>query len=505
MKHITYIIAIAAVMSLASCADSFLDTTPSTTINENDTYKTDKDFMMAITSVYSEAQDKVVQGLLETLTLSDESHAGGGGPTDFAHLQRMEIYNVDAATTFGWWGRMYSSIYKTNVILEKLEGSHNATPELASRIKGEAHFMRSLFYYHLFQMYGEVVIIEKPLTVNEYYNQVRSPVEDVYKFMMDDIALAIELLPTTITANDLGRVSKDAAYVLKARIVLMANDDSKMDEIADDMKNIIDSRRYELANDFKAMWLKEGEFGKESIWEIAFSSESHWGTWDNMFGGEGNPLVIQIGYRVGGYAMGDLASGWGAANPTKWLAAQFDKAKDTRYEGSLVNVDAMYSWYPGFQDLINAAWYNYSGYAHWKYNPRVGYTSETGIPELNYENNHRAMRYGEVLLIAAEAIARGSRHNISLAQGYLDDLRKRAFKENFEQIVITKSNWRDVIIKERCLELALEGFRYWDLMRLDLGYQYLTSIGWRSHHRYMPIPQETIDNSFGSVKQNAGY
>ena len=115
------------------------------------------------------------------------------------------------------------------------------------------------------------------------------------------------------------------------------------------------------------------------------------------------------------------------------------------------------------------------------------------------------MRYGEVLLIAAEAIARGSRHNISLAQGYLDDLRKRAFKENFEQIVITKSNWRDVIIKERCLELALEGFRYWDLMRLDLGYQYLTSIGWRSHHRYMPIPQETIDNSFGSVKQNAGY
>ena len=505
MKQILYISAMVAVIGLASCADSFLDTTSSTSINESDAYKTDKDFIMAITAVYNDCQGNVVQSLLETLTLSDESHAGGGGPTDFAHLQRMEIYNVDAATTFGWWGRMYAGIYKSNVILEKLEGEHNATPELAKRIKGEAHFMRALFYYHLFQMYGEVVIIDKPLAVSEYYDRVRSPIEDVYKFLLDDIAKAIELLPTTIADKELGRVNKDAAYVLKARTVLMANDESKMDEIADEMKSIIDSRRYELHDNYKEMWLKEGEFCSESIWEIAFSSKSNWGTWDNLFGGEGNPLVIQVGYRVGGYAYGELASGWGAANPTKWLAAQFDKAKDTRYEGSLVDVDAMYSWVPNFDQLINAAWYNYSGYAHWKYNPRVGYTSETGIPELNYDINHRAMRYGEVLLIAAEAIARGSKYDISVAQGYLDDLRKRALKENFEQIVITKSNWKDVIIKERCLELALEGFRYWDLMRLGLGEQYLTSIGWKSHHRYMPIPQETIDNSFGSVKQNTGY
>ena len=505
MKRLSYISMIAGALLLGSCSDSFLDSTPSTTINESETYQTNKDFFTAIASVYNASQTFVVQSLLETLTLSDESHAGGGGPTDFAHLQKMELYNVDAATTFGWWDRMYASIYKANVILDKIEKPNKATPEFADRIKGEALFMRALFYYHLYQMYGEVAIIDHPLAVSEYYNQVKSSEEDVYKFMMSDIKQAIELLPATVADKELGRVTKDAASVLKARIVLMANDESMMDEIATDMINIVNSNRYQLYDNFRDMWLREGEFCSESIWEIVFSSESNWSDWGNLFGGEGNPLAIQVGYRVGGYAYGIMASGWGAANPTKWLAGQFDKEKDTRFHGSLVDCNEMYSFVPNFEELISAAWYNYSGYAHWKYNPKTGYTSETGVPELNYNINHRAMRYAEVLLIGAEAIARGNNHSISIAQDYLDQIRIRAFKDNFAQVLITKANWKDVIINERCLELALEGFRYWDLMRLGLGEKYLSHLGWQPKNKYMPIPQETVDNSFGSIKQNPNY
>ena len=507
MKKYTYIALIIFGLFAGACSDSFLDTTSSTTVSEEDSYKTDKDFISAIVGVYNNCQLHIVQGLLETLTLSDEAHAGGGGPTDFAHLQQMELFNVDAATTFGWWERMYGGIYKANIILQKLEGSHDATPDLANRIKGEAYFMRALFYYHLFQMYGELVIVDHPLMVDEYYNQTKASTDEVYKFMLADIKEAIDLLPNSVEEKEMGRVTKDAAYVLKARIVLMANDESKMDEIATDMKTIIDSKRYSLVDNFQWMWLREGEFCSESIWEIVFSSKSNWGTWNNLFGGEGNPLVIQVGYRVGEYALPPLASGWGAANPTAWLANQFDRVNDTRFAGTLIDCNALYAsiGIPNFAEMIAPHWYNYSGYAHWKYNPKDGYTSETGIPELNYDINHRAMRYAEVLLIAAEATARGNKYPIALAQDYLDEIRKRAFKDNFVQIPITKANWKEVIINERCLELALEGFRYWDLMRLDLGEQYLSHIRWQPKHRYMPIPQETIDKSFGSIKQNPNY
>lgn len=489
----------------SSCADSFLETTPASALNEDEFYQTDDDFNMAITSVYHKCQDRIVQALQYTLPLSDEAHAGGGGPSDFSDLQRLEIYNIDASANGGWWSGCYEGIFRSNVILQKLDLPNKTSAEVSKQVRGEAYFMRALYYTYLYTMYGGVVLMDHPLTPAEYYTQVRATDQETYDFILADIVKAVENLPATVPDNQKGRVTKDAAYIVKARLVLQANDESRIDEIAGDMIAMIESGKYELYGDFKDMWLREGEFCKENIWEIVNTSKANWGDWGNQMGGEGHSIVRQQGARGLYDPRGILDEGWGSCNPTLWLAAQFDKVNDTRYEGTLVDYELLKAEVPGFKVSDASGWYMYTGFGGWKYHPKTGYSSATGVRELNYEMNHRQFRYAETLMIAAEAIARGNKYDISKAQDYLDQIRKRAFKDKFVQRVINKSNWKQVIIEERNLEFALEGFRYWDLMRLDLGEQYLGTLGWKPFHKHMPIPQATIDNTSGMIKQNEGY
>lgn len=492
-------------LMLASCSASFLETTPASQVNEEDFYKTDDDFLKAICAVYHQCQDRIVQNMQYTLPLSDEAHAGGGSPTDFGDLQRLEIYNIDANANGGWWSGCYTGIYRANIVLQKLDLPNEASEAVARQIRGEAHFMRALFFQCLHQMYGGVVLIDHPLTPSEYFEQTRATEQATYEFILADLAKAVEYLPTTVDASNLGRVTKDAALMIKARLVLQANDQSKMDEVATDMVGMIESGRYELYPDFRQMWLREGEFSRESIWDIVNTSKAVWGNWGNQMGGEGHSTVRQQGGRGLQDPRGILDDGWGSCNPTKWLADQFDKVNDTRYEGTLVDYEKLKTEVEGFRVSDPSGWYMYSGFGGWKYHPKTGYSSVGGVRELNYEMNHRYIRFAETLMIAAETIARGSKYDIAKAQEYLDLIRKRAFGDKFVQRPITKENWKQVIIEERNLEFALEGFRYWDLMRLDLGEQYLGSLGWKPFHKYMPIPQATINNTDGKIAQNDGY
>ncbi|MCD8081020.1 MAG: RagB/SusD family nutrient uptake outer membrane protein [Bacteroides sp.] len=505
MKKIVSIVTCAVWLIASSCSDSFLQSNPNSAINESEFYQTDDDFFKAIVSVYHTCQDVVVQTLQYTLPLSDEAHAGGGSSSDFADLQRLNLYNITATGNAGWWSGMYQGIYKVNTILSRLDDAPRTTEAHSLRIRGEAHFMRALFYYYLYTMYGGVVLIDHPLAPSEYFDQERATAEATYRFILEDVNRAIEYLPAEIADSEKGRVGKDAAWLLKARTVLMGNDESLMDEIATEMKGIIDSGRYELYDDFETMWLREGEFCRENLWEIVNSKGAHSSDWDNQMAGEGNPIPRLQGARGLVDPRGILESGWGSCNPSLWLAEQYDKEHDTRYPGTLIDYEKLMEEVEGFRVSNTSGWYMYTGYGGAKYHARAGYSSDNGVRELNYEMNFRQMRYAEVLLVAAEAIARGSKYDISLAQEYYDQVRIRAYKEHHVQKPFTRENWKQRIIEERCLELALEGFRYWDLMRLDLGDQYLKDLGWKPFNRYMPIPQSTIDTTNGKIRQNDEY
>ena len=132
-----------------------------------------------------------------------------------------------------------------------------------------------------------------------------------------------------------------------------------------------------------------------------------------------------------------------------------------------------------------------------KYLPRKGQTS--GQVELNYENNHRIIRYSEVLLMAAEANLRSATPNVPKAQGYLDQVRDRAFGDTDHRVTATV----DAIWNERRLELAMEGDRFFDLVRTGQAASVLGSGYNSATNGLFPIPQNEIEIS--NLTQNDGY
>jgi hypothetical protein len=134
-----------------------------------------------------------------------------------------------------------------------------------------------------------------------------------------------------------------------------------------------------------------------------------------------------------------------------------------------------------------------------KYLPRKGQTS--GQVELNYLNNQRIIRYADVLLMAAEAYNRSATANDTKAQAYLNLVRQRAFRDNLHNITSTGNTLYQAILDERRLELAMEGERFFDLVRTGQGGK-ITGFT-APKHEVFPIPQQEV--LISNLTQNYGY
>ena len=143
--------------------------------------------------------------------------------------------------------------------------------------------------------------------------------------------------------------------------------------------------------------------------------------------------------------------------------------------------------------------YEHTGYFNHKYIPRAGESSAQ--QELNFGTNYRAIRYADVLLMAAESNARSSSANETKARNYLNKVR-RAFGDDSKATSATGSTLVQEIWNERRLELAGEGHRFFDLVRTGQAATEISGFV-AGKHELFPIPQTEIDIS--SLTQNPGY
>jgi starch-binding outer membrane protein, SusD/RagB family len=493
MKNTKYILCIALAVAMQPSCKKFIDYKPvdDYQITADDYLKTADDYQKMVIGTYSPLQwiwaDVVIGDVA-----SDNSVAGGENATDQLGFQQIDDYTIVANNSYliEAWKSCYEGINRTNYLQEN-KGKLDFTGKDA--LYGEVYFLRAYYYFELVRLFGDVpLFVDKRLTVAESGTFGRTPKADVYAQIEKDLTDAIAVLP--ITNPQKGRITKYAAQALLGKVLLYEN---KFDESAAILENVV-SGPFSLVTNYGDIFLQGGENGSESVFEIQYSNISPFYDWSNPGRGQGNLAVQVCGIRnlTGNSPYGQ---GWSTNLPTADLANAF-AAGDTRKAVTVLDIEAYKTANPSSNITYLTAPYKNTGLYNQKYLPRKGETS--GQVELNYLNNFRTIRFADVLLMAAEANNRATAANDTKAQDYLNRVRRRAFGDNNHDIASTSAGLKQAIWDERRLEFAMEGDRFFDLVRTG---QAATKIAGfvTGKNELFPIPQQEVDIS--GLPQNPGY
>jgi len=469
-------------------------------ITELDYLKSESDYRTMAISVYTP-----IQWLNQTVPVgdiaSDNAVAGGENASDVLPLQQIDDHTITPvnATLLELWKASYEGINRANYMHQyKAKNLAGTTVDFAGKdaLYGEVYFLRAYYYFNLVKLFGDVPLFtEKRLGLSDSKTLGRSPKADVYKQIELDLNAAIGVLPAIQVQK--GRVTKYAAQALLGKVLLYQN---KFDAAAAMLENVITPNAFSLVADFGSIFLAAGENGPESVFEIQYSNTSPYYNWGGVTRGQGNHSVQQCGIRgLNGAGAMPYAAGWSTNLPTVNLANAYS-AGDLRKSVTVLDIEAYKAANPAFNITYQVAPYKNTGLYNQKYLPRKEETS--GQVELNYLNNFRTIRFAEVLLMAAEANNRATAPNDTKAQAYLNRVRQRAFGDLLHNITATGTTLKQAIWDERRLELAMEGDRFFDLVRTGQAAAKISGFV-AGKHELFPIPQEEIDIS--GLTQNPNY
>jgi starch-binding outer membrane protein, SusD/RagB family len=470
-------------------------------LTESEYLKSESDYRTMAVSVYTPIQ-WLNQAVPVGDIASDNAVSGGENASDVLSLQQIDDYTLTPvnSTLTELWQAAYEGINRANYLQQyKATNKAGETVNFVGKdaLYGEVYFLRAYYYFHLVRFFGDVPLFtDKRLGLTESKTLQRSAKADVYKQIETDLANAIAVLP--VTNLEKGRVTKYAAQALLGKVLLYQN---KFDAAAAMLENVVNGP-FSLQANFGNMFLESGENGPESVFEIQYSNTSPYYNWGGVTRGQGNHSVQQCGIRgINGSSAMPYAAGWSTNLPTANLSNAYT-AGDIRKAVTVLDIEAYKNANPSFNITYQVAPFKNTGLYNQKYLPRKGETS--GQVELNYLNNFRTIRYADVLLMAAEANNRATTANDTKAQLYLNKVRRRAFAvtDASKDVTATGTTLKQAIWDERRLELAMEGDRFFDLVRTGQATTKITGFV-AGKHEIFPIPQTEIDIS--GLKQNPGY
>jgi hypothetical protein len=530
MKAIKICAIALVLLSAGACKKSFLDTEPITSVTDENFYKTPKDAYKALVGCYDGLQVVWSEGValpVAAEVMSDNTF-GGTGASDGLGYQMIDEFDrarspSDQNLYERNWILYYKALYRCNMLISKMDQIEwGADAKLRSTYESEARYLRAYLLFDMVRLWGNIPLLTAPSAENV----PQANPEDVYKAIAEDLKFAADNMPgVTYAAQPLterGRATKYAAEALLGRVYLfytgyygkadLAGVVTKSQALTY-LEDVVSTSGYGLVEDFANLWPAASlanyakEDNKETIFAIKYTYTS-----DYNGNTDGNHWMIMAGMRE--QAIFPYGNGWGAetVNPKLWNAYA---ATDTRRAASIISiVDEKLAF------VNQPKQREYTGYYEKKYSPMI---DETGKPlpegygntsfQIGQFQDYVSIRYADVLLMAAEL---GSAN----AQTYFDQVRRRALQGAFTPLVISPDN----IMKERRLEFAFEGIRYYDLLRqgVDRAAQQIAesttvlnggvstqktilATNIISTQGLQQIPYNQINLANGTLKQNAGW
>ena len=484
--YISALFAGLGLLSLASCGDDYLNTTPKGSLAAG-VSMSGEDAELELNGCYDGYQQAYCYDganfQIASDLMSDDCFAGGGtgDNTNFLAIDNFDKgYVASSDLMESRWKSYYACINRCNSLIGS-EGTIGWTDDTQkNNVIGQAKAIRALCYFDLTRLYGEVPL----LTETSVAKVKQSPVADIYEQIATDLkdaASSIKFGPydeTVWKSTNNGLISEWAAKALLARVYLFYTGYYKQqlqtvteDEVKTDLEDIINNGNFKLVDKFADLWPAAsrkaaadgshawatddyaGESNSETLFNLKFDSNLSQGT-------NQNGTIALISMR--NTSLAPYACGWGVCTVNPQLYSTYVEG-DTRRDASIINITK-----EGIakSEKFNTAndWREYTGYSIKKYSAQ-GF--DDGTRWIEVENpgagadwqykesqDYTIMRYADVLLMAAEMGCTNAQHDFDL-------VRDRAFGDEAHRKTLSK----EAIFEERRLEFAFEGERYWDMLR----------------------------------------
>ena len=493
MRKIISIITVAIL--LASCS-GFLTKSPKSQVDP-DTNVTEAVAVALTNACYRTLQSSNMynQRIWTLDIVAGNSNVGAGGGTDgLETIQAADfITQSDNGMALYMWRSPWVGIGQCNILISSLETA-DIDEGVKTRCLGEGYFLRSHYYYILVRLYGKLPLRLEPYNPGDDPAIARSSVEEVYNQIIEDCTKAVDMLPTKSEYNsqNVGRACKESALAELADIYLtLAPKNPSYYEKVAELCEQIDELGYDLSTmDYTANFDASINNGPESLFEVQYSGNTEYDFWGNDV--QSSWLSTFMGPRNADF----VAGGYGWNQPTEEFVSQYEEG-DLRKDWTI-----LYEGCPDFDGHTYKKSYSNTGYNVRNFLVRMSISPEYNANPANFV----IYRYADVLLKKAEAYNEMGR--TSDAAIALNIVRKRAGLPGVSGL--SQEQMREKIIHERRMELAFEGHRWFDLIRLGDGeyaVNFLKSIGKTNVNKnrlIFPIPQTERDAN-PLMDQNPGY
>ncbi|HVU55442.1 MAG TPA: RagB/SusD family nutrient uptake outer membrane protein [Puia sp.] len=561
-------LAIAGVLILSACKkDSSLNVANLSAVDATTAFATANAADLVLNDIYNSLPDEYNSVFDAFDNWSDNSLTGFNWSNSCNQMRTKANINSNTTFSYDWgggtqkatswlkWDYNYSYIRKCNVFISNLQASSLPDTYKNQRL-GEAKVLRAYFYHIIWMAYGGGPIITKPdnrATDGDSIYHKRASFDENFSFLETELTDAANLLPANNGNDGAGRVTKGAALTLKGWIELYyasplnnkTNDVSRWAAAAATNKQVM-QLGYTLYPKYDELFLGTGNGNNEGVFyreylglkagsNIAgYQGPGYVGTqWLSWGGSTPTQELVDDYVMANGKGIGEAGSGYDPQNPYANREPRFTQS--ILYTGNTFN-GLVYSSAVGEGnnaiDLADATDNTNTGYAMKKGIDSTVNLWQGGASSQTYYY----FRYAEVLLNYAEAQNEAVGPDQSVYDA-LDQVRTRAGIPTFTTVYsgATQAQMRDLIRRERRVELAFEGKRYFDLMRWKIaevnlnhvmhgmrldpkpggGYTYTVinavpsgSPQWSfdaSKNYLLPIPLSIISQNPNELTQNPNY
>jgi hypothetical protein len=497
MKLIKYIY-IALVAAFLQACTNFLDKVPQDSINTSNFFKTEADAIAAVNGAYQPLQWPKLYNMRMWTTdiMAGNSIVGAGGGTDGVETQDQAnfVTSTDNQGVLDMWRGPWPGILRCNIVLEKVPDM-TISDAVKNRVLGEAYFLRAHYYYILVQFFGDVPLVLKPVEPGDDLRPTRTAKAEVYRQIEADLATAANLLPEReqYSGDNIGRASKGSAIGMLAKVELTLGNYQRVVNLCDSVKSL----GYALNANYADNFNPATENSVESLFEVQYVGGAGKDFWSNE--NQSSWLSAFTGPR--GSNM--VAGGFGWNQPTEEFVNAYESG-DLRK-----NVTVFYQGCPTFDGKTYQKSYSTTGYNLRKFLVPLSVSATYDNSPLNFP----VLRYSDVLLMKAEALnelGQTAQAQLLATDGNATLNKVRVRAGLLSVTGLNQVDLREKILHERRMELAFEGQRWFDLIRVNggkYGVDFLHSIGkqnMRSKYLLFPVPQKERDAN-PNLSQNTDY